>query len=200
MRHFAGRRWRVIDVDAEKKLIVVVPDKGGAPPAFDGGGAMVHDRVRQEMRSVLALDEALRFLDPSAQALLDEGRSYYKRAGLERIQVIQHGAEVQLLTWRGDWVNDALALLFAKHQLTASNEGLIVNVSGGSKERVLDVLDEIAQLETLDPVELLVDAKNTLREKWDWAMPEAMARRSFASLCLDLEGARDTARQLVELG
>ena len=197
---FAGRRWRVIDVDTDKKLIVVVPNKGGAPPAFDGGGAMVHDRVRQEMRSVLAGDEALRFLDLNASALLAEGRSHYKRAGLDRNQVIQHGAEVQLLTWRGDWVNDALALLLAKHRLTAGNEGLVVNVSGGSKERVLDALDEIAQLETLDPVELLADAKNTLREKWDWAMPEGMARRSFASLCLDLEGARDTARQLVGLG
>ena len=196
---FAGRRWRVINVDTEKKLIVVAPDKGGAPPSFDGGGAMVHDRVRQEMRSVLAGDDVVRFLDQGAQGLLNEGRSYYKRAGLDRNQVIQHGAEVQLLTWRGDWLNDALALMLAQHRLTASNEGLVISVSGGSKERVLDALDDIAQLETLDPEKLLADAKNTLREKWDWAMPEAMARRSFASLCLDLEGARDTARQLVKL-
>lgn len=44
--------------------------------------------------------------------------------------------------------------------------------------------------------ESLEGAKNTLREKWDWAMPEEMARRSFASLCLDLEGAQEAAREL----
>jgi len=194
---FAGRRWRVIDVDADKKLIVVIPDKGGAPPAFDGGGAMVHDRVRQEMRTVLAGDEVIRFLDQGGLGLLEEGRGYYRRAGLGRRHVIQRGSEVQLMTWRGDWVNDALALLLAQHRLTASNEGLLVSVTGGPIERVLDALEEIAQLEELDPVALLADAKNTLREKWDWAMPDGMARRSFSSLSLDLAGARDTARQLI---
>jgi len=103
------------------------------------------------------------------------------------------------MTWRGDWVNDALALLLAQHRLTASNEGLLVSVTGGPIERVLDALEEIVQLEKLDPVALLADAKNTLREKWDWAMPDAMARRSFSSLNLDLGGARDAARQLVML-
>ena len=91
------------------------------------------------------------FSTQGALGLLNEGRSYYKRAGLDRNQVIQHGAEVQLLTWRGDWLNDALVLMLAQHRLTASNEGLVISVSGGSKERVLDALDDIAQLETLDP-------------------------------------------------
>lgn len=101
------------------------------------------------------------------------------------------------MTWRGDWVNDALALLLAQHRLTASNEGLLVSVTGGAVERVLDALEEISELDELDPVALLADAKNILREKWDWAMPDAMARRSFSSLSLDLAGARDTARQLI---
>lgn len=196
---FAGRRWRVIDVDSEKKLIVVAPDRGGAPPAFEGGGSMVHDRVRHEMRLVLAEETSVRFLDQGALSLLDEARSYYKRAGLDKIQLIQRGSDVQLLTWRGDWVNDALALMLTQHRLTASNEGLLINVSGGAKERVLDVLEEIAQLEELDPIELLANANNIIREKWDWAMPDIMIRRSFASLCLDLDGARDAARHLISV-
>lgn len=149
------------------------------------------------MRTVLAGDEVIRFLDQGALGLLEEGRGYYRRADLGHRQVIQRGSEVQLMTWRGDWVNDALALLLAQHRLTASNEGLLVSVTGGAVERVLDALEEISELDELDPVALLADAKNILREKWDWAMPDGMARRSFASLSLDLEGARDTARQLI---
>jgi len=193
---FAGRRWRVLDVDTEKKLIVVMPDRGGAPPMFDGGGAMIHDRVRQEMRIVLSIEEPVQFLDPAARELLGEARNHYRQARLDHLQVIERGSDIQLLTWRGDWVNDALALLLARYRLVASNEGLLINVSGATKKRVLDALDEIGELESLDPVELLADAKNVLREKWDWALPDEMVRRSFASLCLDLEGARETARQL----
>lgn len=193
---FAGRRWRVLDVDTEKKLIVVMPDRGGAPPMFDGGGAMIHDRVRQEMRIVLSIEEPVQFLDPAARELLGEARNHYRQARLDHLQVIERGSDIQLLTWRGDWVNDALALLLARYRLVASNEGLLINVSGARKERVLDALDEIGELESLDPVELLADAKNVLREKWDWALPDEIVRRSFASLCLDLEGARETARQL----
>ena len=193
---FAGRRWRVIDVDTEKKLIVVSPDKGGAPPMFESGQSMVHDRIRQEMREVLAETDAVAFLDLTGQQLLQEARDHYKRAGLISAQVIQRGAEVELLTWRGDWVNDALALLLTQRGLAANNDGLVINVSGSSKDKAIQVLRDISQLVDLDPVVLLADAKNTIREKWDWAMPGEMARRSFASLCLDLEGARETAQLL----
>jgi ATP-dependent Lhr-like helicase len=93
-------------------------------------------------------------------------------------------------------VNDALALLLTQRGLASNNDGLVISVSGGSKDKVIEVLRGISQLEDLDPVTLLAEAKNTLREKWDWAMPDEMARRSFASLCIDLEGARDTARAL----
>ena len=193
---FAGRRWRVIDVDTVKKLIVVSPDKGGAPPMFESGHSMVHDRIRQEMRKVLAETDAVAFLDHEAQQLLQEGREHYRRAGLKTTQVTQLGAEVELLTWRGDWVNDALALLLTQRGLPSNNDGLVISVSRGSKDKVIEVLRGISQLDNLDPVVLLAEAKNTLREKWDWAMPDEMAKRSFASLCLDLEGVRDTARAL----
>ena len=193
---FAGRRWRVIDVDAEKQLIIVVQDKGGAPPMFESGHAMVHDRIRQEMRKVLAESEAIPFLDPEAHQLLQEGRDHYRRAGLKTEQVIQRGTELELLTWRGDWVNDALALLLTQRGLPTNNEGLLLRLSRGSKDKLIEALRSIAAMEHLDPISLLTGTKNTLREKWDWAMPDEMAKRSFASLCLNLEGARDAAREL----
>jgi ATP-dependent Lhr-like helicase len=193
---FAGRRWRVLAVDGDKKLIVVAPDAGGAPPAFDGSGAMVHDRVRQEMRIVLATGDSVPFLDEGARTLLAEGRSYYQCAGLDANTLVERGNEICLLTWHGDWVNDALALLLVKYGLQASNEGLVVRVTGSTQARVLEALKEIAALPTIDPVRLLEGASNTLREKWDWTLPEAIARRSFASLCLDLAGAVKLARAL----
>ncbi|WP_018990863.1 DEAD/DEAH box helicase [Aromatoleum toluclasticum] len=193
---FAGRRWRVLDVDTEKKVIVVTPDKGGAPPSFDGGGAMVHDVVRQEMREVLRDKAPVPFLDQGATALLSEARDFYRRANLDTVQLFQRGNEVVLLTWRGDWVNDGLAMLLAGVGLAATNEGVALTVPRVSTDRLFDALAEIAEMSVLDPVVVLADAKNILREKWDWAMPDEMLRKSYASLNLDLIEARGLAETL----
>lgn len=71
---FGGRRWRVTSSDAEKKIISVVPDKGGVPPTFDSAGATVHGRVRNEMRAVLASSDSLLFLGQAGRTLLSEAR------------------------------------------------------------------------------------------------------------------------------
>lgn len=194
---FAGRRWRVIDVDTDKKLIVAAPDRGGAPPAFDGGSAMVHDRVRQEMRALLASDDPVLFLDDEARSLLDEGRSYFRHAGLDTTQVVELGNELCLLTWSGDWANDALVLLLAQHRIRATNEGLVVTVIGATKDQLLEALRRIIDCEDMPLTSLLSDAKNILREKWDWAMPDEILLKSYASLCLDMDGARATANTLL---
>jgi hypothetical protein len=53
----------------------------------------------------------------------------------------------------------------------------------------------LSSLVKIQPVHLVSfkpvrTAKNILREKWDWAMPEELLRRSFASLNLELDAAR----------
>ena len=196
---FAGRRWRVIEVDTDKKLIAVAPDKGGAPPAFDGGGAMVHDRVRQEMHTVLASNDTIPFLDEGARTLLNEGRLFFRHASLDTTQILERGNETFLLTWCGDWINDALALLLARSGLRANNEGIVINVTGNSKAQILNALGKITEMEDVTSVSLLVDAKNIWREKWDWAMPDNLVRKSFASLCLDFVGAQKIAERILSL-
>lgn len=194
---FGGRRWRVIDVDSEKKIIVVAPDKGGTPPAFDGGAGMVHDVVRQEMRQVLMEADAVPFLDAGAAALLNEAREFYQLADLSKNWLFNKGNDAVLLTWRGDWVNDGLAMLLAHVGLSATNEGVALTVSGISSDRLSDALADIADLPALDPVQVLAEAKNVLREKWDWALPEPLLMKSFSSLRLDLTAAQSLASKLI---
>ncbi len=151
---------------------------------------MVHDVVRQEMRTVLAESTQVPFLDQSAAALLAEARDYYRRMNLQTSQVFQWGHEAVLVTWRGDAVNDGLVMLLATMGLRANNEGVALTVPGASTERLLDAVARISEMTDLDPVHVLAEAKNILREKWDWAMPEELLRKSFASLSLDLDEAR----------
>ena len=101
-----------------------------------------------------------------------------------------------LITWRGDAVNDGLVMLLATVGLRANNEGVALTVPGASTERLLDAVAKVGEMTDLDPVHVLAEAKNILREKWDWAMPEEILRKSFASLNLDLDGARRFAATL----
>lgn len=191
---FGGRRWRVQEVDEESKTIYVTSDKGGAPPQFDGNAAMVHDEVRREMRRVLESDEPVGFLDERGRNLLQEARQYYVDARLASGEIFQEGTTVCIPTWRGDWVNDALALLLRAEKVDAFNLGVTVCVSGGDVERTRDVLRSIGDLDAESAREAVGQVENLGREKWDWALPVSLKLKSFASMNLDIEGAIAFAR------
>lgn len=188
---FAGRGWRVLDVDEQARKINVRPDKGGAPPCFDSGGIQVHDRVRQEMRALLDedADEPVLFLDDTAQALLAEARACYRDARLDESPWLLDGDECLWLTWRGDAVNNTLALMLNRVGLKATPEGVAIAVRGAAPEELPALLHALRHRPAPDVQSLLAEAKNLQQEKWDWALPEALLFKSYASSWLDVPGA-----------
>ncbi|WP_396331071.1 DEAD/DEAH box helicase [Burkholderia anthina] len=197
---FAGRRWRVQEVDEENKTIYVLPDHGGAPPQFDGNGAMVHDEVRREMRRVLASDAAEPTLDARGRELLQEARRFYADASLASAVFVQEGAAVHIATWRGDWINDTLALLLKAHKIDAFNGGVVVSVTNAHVDRLVDVFRGIGEWDATTALDSLGKIENLEQEKWDWALPEKVRRRAFASTHLDIGGALAFARELGSAG
>ncbi|RMO86666.1 ATP-dependent helicase [Pseudomonas syringae pv. philadelphi] len=193
---FGGRRWQVLDVDLEKKVIVVMPARGGEPPVFDGLGARIHDRVRQEMRAVLAESDPCPFIDANAQALLGEARQAFHRLGLAEHHLTGSASSSYLLTWAGDYTNDALCLLLNQSGVMCTGSGLVLEISA-SRESALAALSRIAELDANDVEPLLKDVKNLIREKWDWALPKSLLIKSFASSQLDIPKAIAFAKALI---
>lgn len=193
---FAGRRWRVISVDTEAKVIVVRSDPGGAPPSFDGLGARVHDRVRQEMKAVLCSTEVYPYLDPAAQELLAQARSTFADLDLAHSSMTESGGKTYLFTWQGDWVNDALAILLTHSGLASENSGLVIEVEG-DRASLEGKLHEIDGLDDIDVSTVLANVQNLVQEKWDWVLPPALLMQSYATMQLDLGGAKAMALRLV---
>jgi ATP-dependent Lhr-like helicase len=185
---FGGRRWQVQDVDLEAKVIVVSPSRGGAPPYFEGLGAMIHDRVRQEMRAVLTEKTPCPFIDRTAQALLDEARQTFAALGLAEQHIIKKGSSCQIVSWLGDHANDALCLLLNHAGVSCGSEGLLISTNADN-DKLMHALGRVAALDASDLKTLLADVKNMRREKWDWALPESLLMKSFASISLDIETA-----------
>ncbi|EJN28778.1 Lhr-like helicase [Pseudomonas sp. GM79] len=185
---FGGRRWRVRDVDLQAKVIIVSAARGGAPPHFDGLGAMVHDTVREEMRAVLADTAACPFIDRDAQALLDEARKTFVSLGLGERYLIESSGKCYLISWLGDYANDALRLLLNHVRLSCNNAGLAIEIDTNI-DQANAALNAVGGLDPGDLDSTLADVENMLREKWDWALPESLLMKSFASISLNIETA-----------
>lgn len=96
---FAGKTWRVEEVDDAQKAICVTRASGGVPPLFSGGAGRTHTRVRQRLRDLLRSQDVPAYLDPTAQKFLDEARQEYARLNLDNKVALDQGHEVLLLSW-----------------------------------------------------------------------------------------------------
>ena len=149
------------------------------------------------MRSVLAGSETLTFLDSKAVELLDEAKLYFHTRGLGQKQWFVEGNSLLVLTWRGDWTNDALALLLTAKGLATSNEGVALRVSSVDHLKLKAVLEEIAALPQISMEDLRLKPEHVIREKWDWVLPDSLRLASFAASVLDIKGAHTTAQELL---
>jgi ATP-dependent Lhr-like helicase len=80
---FAGQRWQVVDVEPRRRIIQVRRAFGGQVPRFSGTGGAIHDRVRQEMRTIYKETEVPGHLDAQASEFLMQGRQQYCQLGLQ---------------------------------------------------------------------------------------------------------------------
>ena len=197
---FAGKRWKVLDVDNKRKLIQVKADAGGRAPSFSGVGWFKrHDRVREEMRRVLGSSDDIAYLDHTADELLSEARKTYFHLGLAQERVIETGTAVCVFPWKGDWVVDTLALLMVSRGMAASSEGLYIIVEGHDKKSFMSACgDMIRNPQT--GLEIAKPIKNKIIEKWDALLPEELLCRNYESHNLDVTGAYAFLNDLYERG
>jgi ATP-dependent helicase Lhr and Lhr-like helicase len=195
---FGGRRWKIVNVCSDPAALTVAPDPSGRPPIFDSGRAMVREKIRTEMRKILEEDSEIGFLDSGAQSLLFEARKFYRDARLTERMIVMDGNAVLLLPWAGDLANNALVLLLRSLGLASgSNEGLVVRCEGWDMNRLSDGCSDIVALNDVDLLAMLEDVENLGQSKWDWALPRELLVQSYASLHLDIAGAKRVAANVV---
>jgi ATP-dependent Lhr-like helicase len=186
---FAGRRWRMAEIDHDKRRVDLMPAVVGQRPRTRGEAGPVHDRVRAEMRAVLAGEGEHDWLDEKARAVLYAARKQYHELGLHTRTQVEEGRNVSLYLWHGDAVQDGLVALLSRHGLNAENHGICIDVSCTNQARLTAVLQAIAAA-PCPPADQLLNRQNIGNpEKWDWALPDRLFYASYASSRLDLVGA-----------
>ena len=194
---FGGRRWIVVGVDEEKKVVDLKPAQGGRLPDFEGGrGAPVHDRVREEMLAVYRSDDVPAFLDARGRDLLAEGRETFARFGLGSRSLLPWSGGSVLFPWRGDRVLDTLVVWLSGLGHGVAKEGVALVFTSLGPEGVKEQCASLASAAPPDPVELASVVANKKTEKFHPWLSDRLLTLDYASRALDVEGAWAVAREI----
>lgn len=100
----AGRRWVIVDLDADRLRLYVEPAPQGKAPIFFGAGGSVHQVVRDRMHDLLRAEGTPDYAQGSAEAALRSMRQAYAALKL---------APQERAVTAGDKAGTAVAMLFA---------------------------------------------------------------------------------------
>ena len=187
---FGGRRWRVMSVDQEKKVVYLMPGGGGKPPDFGGTGALVHDRVRRGMLAVYEAEFVPPYLDARAVDLLEEGRRSFAEYRLNQRSMLSYGKDTLLFLWAGDRILNTVAVQLKSLGLEVTQEGLAISVADTKPDELLPTLEELAASDFGNGIQLAAVVQNKWSEKYDRLLTEGLLCSDYASRNLDVPGAR----------
>jgi ATP-dependent Lhr-like helicase len=163
---FSGRRWRIVAVRDQEKVLEVSRDPTGKPPKFGSDACDLHDEVVAEMRRGLAGSEVPPYLDAQARALLAQGRAAFKELGLAERSIVPTGEGATLaFPWRGTIATETLALALRASRLEATPRHAIIEI-GNSVGEVEGALVRLASEEPPSAVRLASFVKTLQREKF----------------------------------
>jgi ATP-dependent helicase Lhr and Lhr-like helicase len=177
----AAKIWKIKFVDFESKKIEVIPAPDGKKPTFYGGGAAVHDRIRQKMMNLLFIKDIYDILDESSEKELEKMRKEFsvyeiKDTAIERPVLIREHS-LELYTFSGTKTNRTLSLLFnyvnLEHSWNDSN--CLFEINGTTKQEFCDkwalLADSLADVDSI--VNDALESNPTLLDfsKWGALLP-----------------------------
>jgi ATP-dependent Lhr-like helicase len=186
----AGRRWKILGVDRNRRVVEVEPSSGGRVPWFRGTpGPDVHPKVRETMRALLGRRDTPTYLDPDAVAMLASARASASESGLLDRSFVEDGPRLIWFTWTGTRIQRTLAGL-GRHfgGLDPHDEGIALTFEKATEPRVREVYREfLTRCPTAE--ELAAHFPDRAQEKYEPFLSEPLQARVFARHCLDLDGA-----------
>ncbi|RJL44967.1 DEAD/DEAH box helicase [Pectobacterium carotovorum] len=193
---FGGRRWKVTEIEVEKKVIYVEATKGGQPPQFSGGGMSVHDVVRQEMLAIYRENDyriaigskRVDYADATARSLFAEGCDSFKRFNLQNSHFISDGQRSYVLPWMGDKVVNTITALLIRSSFKASSFAGVIEIDDASVPTVQHALKQMLFSGLPSESELAADVPEKYLDKYDDYLPESLLAKGYGAKAYDIEG------------
>jgi ATP-dependent Lhr-like helicase len=195
---FAGRRWQVVELNAEQRFIVLAPGGRGRTPMFDGGPGSVSDIVQRRMRQVLADQAVPAYLDEVAVGALREARVRFTQLGLGDRDVVAYASGVLLGHWSGARVGNALAAACGRLELSFEQLGPVLQLRGVGEGELVPALEKLVDVLSSTPAALI--APPVTEDKFDPLLMPSLIRTNYAARHLDVERAVNLLKNWIEAG
>lgn len=111
----SAKIWKIKFVDHKAKKIEVIPAKDGKKPMFFGGGAVVHQKIREKMFDILYSKTEYDFLDEPSFDEIEMMRNDFAVFNIKDLQserpLLTAEKHLQLFTFTGTRINRTIQLL-----------------------------------------------------------------------------------------
>ena len=81
----AGRKWKILYTDIDRKIVTVLPAQGGNAKIPGNGGIFVSDKVAKKVRQLYSNTNDIRYLDHQALEFYDEGLEFFNDTKLVEV-------------------------------------------------------------------------------------------------------------------
>jgi len=193
---FAGRRWKVVSVDADRQTIYVQPARGRKRPLFLGSPGHVHRRIRERMLEVLIDPPPLPYATGPARELIAASTSAAEQSGYSGRRLTPMSDSVtDLVTWTGTREQLTILSMLSAAGLEVTDKEVSIRCRA-SVENVRSVLETITDYPP--PIETIARAaiQRATLHKYDYLLSEELRGRAIAANDLTLDSALELLRHI----
>ena len=184
----AGKRWRVLEIIPNQKLVLVEISPGKKILFFSDSEVEIHSRVLREMKEVLLGDDEPAYLDQNSILLLRAARKVARVIGLDKGDIVAGKHTVTWFPWVGTRTMRALSLLAEQEKIPHRMDRLSITYTLPSMEHLLAHLQKVVGLKpTAVALARMMKAKTA--EKFDVFLPDELLDESNARSRLDTQEA-----------
>lgn len=189
----SGRRWKILDVDEERKVILVEHAKGGRLPSFRSRYSIdTHPKIRSKMFEILYNTKIPKYLDATAIKLLSQSREYASDCNLGNRSFFTEGSDTYWFTWTGSRINQTLLILGNLFgDLKVHDELIALRFEDSDKNKARDFYLSFLHEKPSESefVEKLTNFATLNVEKFDYVLSREILAQAYVNNYLDISGA-----------
>lgn len=201
----SAKIWKIKFVDHKAKKIEVIPAKDGKKPMFFGGGAVVHQKIREKMFEVLYSKTDYDFLDEPSFDEIEMMRKDFAVFDIRDLQserpFLTADKHLQLFTFTGTRINRTIQLLLnivgIKNTLDDSSSSFDIEVP---KQELISKWNYLSfPLTDIDThISTLLETNPTLLDfsKWGIYLPKSYQIKLVRNKYFDIEQTKELLSKL----
>ncbi len=177
---FAGKKWKVKDIDYESKVLQVTKAKEGKIPLFGGYGGLIHYQIHKKMKNIYEGKEYYKYLTFSAEKFLNLSKQTYQ-------DLIQ--SENFLPIFKGSGTCNLVSFILRSKDIDFDeiNTNIGIYLKDFNKDKAIKLLKEFNDIQKIDSLLDNLPLDKLYLDKYDYLLPESILRKSFINSTFDIK-------------